>query len=300
MRFLAIGECMAEFAPSSLPGDYRLGFAGDTYNTAWYLARLRPGRSVSYFTAIGPDPISQMMREALAANGIDTTWIRTVPDRTVGLYLISLKDGERSFAYWRGQSAARLLADDAKAIAKAVSDAELVYFSGITLAILEPPGREVLLNVLRHARSVGKSVAFDPNLRPQLWADTAEMVRFVALGAAVSNIVLPSFADEARWFADANPAATAHRYAAAGASTVVVKNGAAPVYYRQGNISGTMPVPSVTSVVDTTAAGDSFNAAILDGIRENAPLKASIDRACRLAAQVVAGKGALVTFDMDD
>ena len=39
MRVLAIGECMAELAPSDTDGDFRLGFAGDTFNTAWYLAR---------------------------------------------------------------------------------------------------------------------------------------------------------------------------------------------------------------------------------------------------------------------
>ena len=111
MRVLAIGECMAELAPAEAPGNYRLGFAGDTFNTAWYLARLRPDMAVSFQTAIGTDAISRQLREAVAGCGIGTDHIRTVPDRTVGLYLITLTNGERSFSYWRDHSAARLLAD---------------------------------------------------------------------------------------------------------------------------------------------------------------------------------------------
>ncbi len=300
MRFLAIGECMAELAPAAAPGEYRLGFAGDTFNTAWYLARLRPDATVSFFTAIGTDAISQKMRDALVASGIDGSHVRAVPDRTVGLYLISLDNGERSFSYWRGQSAARQLAEDPDALAQAIDQADFVYFSGITLAILDATSRQTLLSALRKARASGKKIAFDPNLRPRLWSDTSEMTRAVMQGAAVSDIALPSFEDEASWFSDVDPVATADRYSSAGATTVVVKNGADPVHYRQGETHGRTAVPPLSSVVDTTAAGDSFNAAILAGIQENMPLADSIARACRLAGQVVQGKGALVPVDFTE
>ena len=300
MRFLAIGECMAELAPAAAPGEYRLGFAGDTFNTAWYLARLRPDATVSFFTAIGTDAISQKMRDALVASGIDGSHVRAVPDRTVGLYLISLDNGERSFSYWRGQSAARQLAEDPDALAQAIDQADFVYFSGITLAILDATSRQTLLSALRKARASGKKIAFDPNLRPRLWSDTSEMTRAVMQGAAVSDIALPSFEDEASWFSDVDPVATADRYSSAGATTVVVKNGADPVHYRQGETHGRTAVPPLSSVVDTTAAGDSFNAAILAGIQEDMPLADSIARACRLAGQVVQGKGALVPVDFTE
>ena len=65
MDILSIGECMAELAPAEKPGDYRLGFAGDTYNTAWYIARTAPSIHVGYFTAVGGDAISQQMIEAI-------------------------------------------------------------------------------------------------------------------------------------------------------------------------------------------------------------------------------------------
>lgn len=297
MRFLAIGECMAELAPAATAGEYRLGFAGDTFNTAWYLARLHPGNAVSYLTAVGSDAISQQMRAAFRASGIDDSHVQTVPDRSVGLYLISLDQGERSFSYWRGQSAARMLAHDVEALTRAMSAADLIYFSGITIAILDGDARDRLLTALRAARAAGKAIAFDPNLRPRLWPDTATMTDAIMQAAAVSDVVLPSFEDEASWFGDADPAATADRYAAVGAKTIVVKNGPDPVHFVQDGSRGDVPVPKISQVVDTTAAGDSFNAAILNGLLAQDPLPDSIARACRLAGQVVQGKGALVPID---
>ncbi|SDF46423.1 sugar kinase [Limimaricola pyoseonensis] len=296
-RILSIGECMAELAPTEIPGEYRLGFAGDTFNTAWYLARLRPDATVSYCTAVGTDTLSSQMRAAFGEAGIDDSHVYALPDRTVGLYLISLDRGERSFSYWRGQSAARHLADDPEALVRAMDAADLVYFSGITLAILSPAARQTLLEALRRARAAGKCVAFDPNLRPRLWSEMDEMTDAIMEGARVSDIALPSFEDEARWFSDLDPDATIERYRAAGVGTVIVKNGSEPVHYHRGSESGTIAVPPLTHVVDTTAAGDSFNAAILDGLDGTLPLRETIMRACRLAGQVVQGKGALVSVD---
>lgn len=298
LRVLVIGECMAELSPLETAGDYHLGFAGDTFNTAWYLARLRRDATVSYLTAIGSDALSEQMRAAFVAGGIDDSHVRVLPDKTVGLYLISLDQGERSFSYWRGQSAARHLADDPEALARAMEAADLVYFSGITLAILEPAARDTLLAALRAARAAGKRIAFDPNLRPRLWSQPDEMTATIMQGAAASDIALPSFEDEACWFGDADPEATVARYRAAGAHAVVVKNGALPVHYRQGDEAGTVAVPPVARVIDTTAAGDSFNAAILAGLGGAAPMPRIIGQACRLAGQVVQGKGALVPVDI--
>ncbi|WP_305971756.1 MULTISPECIES: sugar kinase [unclassified Mameliella] len=299
MRVLAIGECMAELAPAERPDDYRLGFAGDTFNTAWYLAMLSPDVEVSYFTAVGDDALSARMVQVISDSGIDTRHIRRLPGKSVGLYMIALKNGERSFSYWRGQSAARSLAGDAQALAAAIAEADLVYVSGITLAILEQGGRETLLQALRSARSAGKSVAFDPNLRVHLWSTPTEMTEAIMRAAACCDIALPSFEDEARWFGDEDAKATLERYARAGASTVIVKNGPEPVLYREDGTDDITMVPRLTSVIDTTAAGDSFNAAVFAGLSAALPLSSSIEQACRLAGQVVQGKGALVPVGLD-
>lgn len=297
MRILAIGECMAELAPAATPGEFRMGFAGDTFNTAWYLARMHPHINVSYLTAVGDDAISGQMHNFIAESGIGVDHVQRLAQRTVGLYLISLDNGERSFSYWRGQSAARKLAQDTDALRTAMDQADLVYFSGITLAILDATSRQNLLDAIKDARSKGKTIAFDPNLRPRLWTDTPEMTDSIMAGAAISDIALPSFEDEAQWFSDPTPEATAQRYISAGATTVVVKNGPDPVLFWQGDNDGSVIVPALTQIVDTTAAGDSFNAEILAGILNGVPLFDSITSACALAGLVVQSKGALVPVD---
>lgn len=297
MKILSIGECMAELSPQDEAGTFRLGFAGDTFNTAWYLRRIDPEIMVSYFTGLGTDNISEQLRATIKDAGINDQYGVVVADKTVGLYLISLENGERSFSYWRGQSAARSLASDPAALKRAIDDHDLIYFSGITLAILDAGGRDTLLLALRAGRAAGKTIAFDPNLRPRLWKDSETMRDVTMAGAGVSDILLPSFEDEAAWFNDKDPQATARRYQSAGASIVIVKNGADAIYYCSPKGDGTVDVPPVANIVDTTAAGDSFNAAIFAGLNDGVSLPKCIAAACQLSGKVVMARGALVPVE---
>jgi 2-dehydro-3-deoxygluconokinase len=300
-RIVSIGECMVELAPTGDAGTFRMGFAGDTMNTAWYLRRRLPGGgaggwAVDYLTAVGTDGVSDRMVAFLAETGIGTGHIARRVDRTVGLYLIELgAGGERSFAYWRGQSAARTLASDPAALAVALGGARVAYLSGITLAILPEDDRARLLAALAAFRAGGGTVAFDPNLRPRLWPSGDAMCAAVMQAAAVADIALPSFEDEARWFGDADPAATLARYG--GVATVVVKDGAGPVLWRDGAETGQHATAPVAEVVDTTAAGDSFNAGFLAARLTGAATAAAVSAGAALAARVIAGRGALVPVD---
>ncbi|MBL3571535.1 sugar kinase, partial [Rhodovulum visakhapatnamense] len=261
--FLAIGECMVELAPAT-DGLFRMGFAGDTFNCAWYARRLLPADwSVGYATAVGSDAVSDDMLAFMAAEGVETGAIRRIEGRTVGLYMIALKDGERSFSYWRGQAAAKAMADDPDWLDKVFAGRDLLHVSGITLAILAPEARERLCAALARARAAGARVSFDTNVRPRLWADAAEMRAGLMLGASVADTVLPSFDEEQAAFGDASPEATVARYRAAGATTVVVKNGAAPILLSAEGTEAEIAPEPVARVVDSTAAGDSFAAGFL-------------------------------------
>ncbi|SDZ40701.1 2-keto-3-deoxygluconate kinase [Jannaschia faecimaris] len=295
-RIVCIGECMIEMAPTTRDAEYRMGFAGDTMNTAWYLRRLLPhSDEVDYFTAVGSDAASGQMVDFLAREGLGTAHVLRRADRTIGLYMIQLQDGERSFSYWRGQSAARTLAQDAGPLSDALDRAQVAYFSGITLAILPQADRARLLDTLGQFRANGGEVVFDPNLRPRLWQTTEEMTASVMQAAGISDTVLPSHEDEAAWFGDADPAATADRYSKAGARTVVVKNGPGQILACQdGTITEHAPV-AVAEVVDTTAAGDSFNAGYLAHRIDGQTIPRSIQAAAELAALVVRSRGALVS-----
>ena len=298
MRFLAVGECMVEMSHAG-EGLWRQGFAGDTLNTAWYMrAGLPADWAVEYFTVVGTDPLSEAMLGFMQGAGIGTGRIARHPDRAPGLYMISLENGERSFTYWRDNSAARTLAADPTRLGQALAGAAMIYVSGITMAVLEGEGRAVMLDQLGRARAAGSRVVFDPNLRPRLWRDAASMCAAIEATAALADIVLPSHDDEARHFGDASPEATARRYAALGAGEVLVKNGGGPMALAlEGRAPEALPpLPAVTPV-DTTGAGDSFNAGYLAARLAGSEPQAAARRGHELASRVVQHYGALMPME---
>ena len=293
-RFVSVGECMIEMSGGE-DGNYRLGYAGDTLNTAWYArAALGNDWSVDYVTALGDDLYSQQMVDFFAANGIGIGHIQKISGRRPGLYMIHQADGDRHFTYWRGQSAARLLADDPEWLNAALAGADIAYFSGISLAILGARGRGRLMKAIHLAREAGARVAFDPNERPLLWSSIDVMGSTIAAAATIADIALPTFSDETKLFGDETPEAVAERYLSWGVEEVVVKNGSEPAYVASRKSSGWVaPIAGAVSV-DPTGAGDSFNGAYLAARSRNAtPLEAAAE-AHALAAKVIGHKGALV------
>ncbi|MFN0114243.1 MAG: sugar kinase [Paracoccaceae bacterium] len=293
-RIVSVGECMVEFAPQG-DGTYRQGFAGDTFNMAWYLRRLLPAAwRVDYLTALGDDPMSDRVAAFMVEAGVGTGHIARLRGRTPGLYVISLLNGERSFSYWRDRSAACELAANAGHLDLAFGGADLLVLSGITLAILPEVGRTTLLAALSAARRAGARVAFDPNVRLRLWPDAVAMRRWISAAAAGADIVLPSFEDDRQAFGDVSPTETARRYLALGAGQVVVKNGADEITWRDPAGTGRLRPPLVGDVVDSTAAGDSFNAGFLAARLTGATMPEAIAAAADVAARVVQARGALV------
>ena len=279
---------------------YRLGFAGDTLNTAWYLRALTSSGQVAveYLTAVGSDKLSQKMVAFLRANKIGVRFVREVPGRTVGLYLITLNGAERSFTYWRDASAARLLADDETYLRAALSQADVIYFSGITLAILSPLHRRTLLSVLRDMKSRGTTIAFDSNIRRRLWPSDGAMKKAMIEGYRVATLAMPTFDDDRALFGDASPDACAKRIAGYGVAEVVVKDGAKPcIVLANGRLVPVAP-EAVPAIVDTTGAGDSFNAGYLAArLAGGTPLEAA-ELAHRVAGRVIGGHGALLDMPL--
>ena len=135
-RVISIGEVMVELSLAG-GGQAGLAFAGDTYNTAVYLARL--GHQVAYATVLGAeDPFSRGIEAGMAAEGIDTGLMARAEGRVPGLYAIERDaGGERRFFYWRGEAPVRQFAElaDQEALAAAAKAADLTYYSAITLAV---------------------------------------------------------------------------------------------------------------------------------------------------------------------
>mgnify|MGYP003513846638 FL=1 len=292
--FLSIGECMVELSGGD-GGLFRMGFAGDTLNTAWYARSTLPGNwDVAYFTAVGDDRYSKAMRTFLETGGISTRLVQTIPGKRPGLYIIHQENGDRHFTYWRENSAARLLADDAELLLQAVSQADAIYVSGITLAILKPARRNELISVMEGARDDGRLVAFDPNIRPALWPDVGDMRSSIMLAASASSIVLPTFSDDAPFFGDRSAEQTVKRYLESGAREVVVKDGPNPVHVSTGRNSLFVSVEEVDNIVDATGAGDAFNGAYLAARLAGSSPEIATRAGARMAAKVIRHQGALI------
>jgi 2-dehydro-3-deoxygluconokinase len=300
MRVAAIGECMLEVASrGDDPRDgmfvpVQFGFGGDTLNTALYLAR--QGVDVDYHTALGDDRTSQAMIDAWREEGIGVEHVARVAGTSPGLYLVRTDaHGERSFQFWRDQSPARRLCalPDWTQRASRFGSYDWLYFSAITLAILGDEGRIALLDAVAQARVSGVRVAFDSNYRAQQWPDVATARNAIESALRHVDLALPTFDDERALFGDVEPEDSLSRLRAYRVETAVIKLGAAGclLYDRHG--SRRVAAPPVTRVIDTTAAGDAFNAGFLAGLIRGESHESAALRGHRIAGIVIQHRGAI-------
>jgi 2-dehydro-3-deoxygluconokinase len=296
MRIACIGECMVEFAQDR-DGLFRRGFGGDTLNTALYLARL--GIDVSYVTALGDDALSDGMLSAWRAEGIDTDDVLRLQGRVPGLYMIERDArGERSFLYWRDRAPARELFDRADdAALERLSRFDWLYFSGISLSLYDETGQARLHELLAAARKRGGRVAFDGNYRPRGWSDVQSARRAFDDVLPLVDLALPTLEDEQALFGDADAAACLARLKSAGITEIVIKRGALGCLIDDGGTVVDVPPPRVVQPVDTTAAGDSFNAGYMAARIKDASPRDAAGMGHRLAAAVIMSPGAVIPRD---
>lgn len=296
LKVAALGECMIELAPAG-EGLFRRGCAGDSFNSAVYLSRqFSPDIIVSYMTGLGEDASSSLIRQALLAEGIADDAIITVKGRGPGLYLIENDEkGERFFQYWRGQSAARMVFDgwSAAQIAKRLADFDLLYLTGISLAILDPAQRANLFDAIASLRG-RLQVAFDPNFRPALWPDRDQCRQAYQRAASLCDYALVTLDDHVALWPDQGAQEAGRCWLDWGALEVVVKEGGSHCLIMRDGASLSVAPPALLKPVDTTGAGDSFAAGYIGARLMGQGAEKAAKLAHRVAAQVIMHPGGVI------
>ncbi|WP_070968853.1 sugar kinase [Vibrio sonorensis] len=296
-RVAIIGECMVEL--TKVDGKLKQGFGGDTLNTAVYLSRLTRDHGVDtrYITGLGRDPFSADMLRSWQEEGINTQSVHRSKDKLPGLYAIETDaSGERQFFYWRNMSAARFWLEEAcpDQVADELTDCQLIYLSGISLAILPEASRRKLFALLAECRQKGCVIAFDNNYRPALWDCPATAQSNYREMLALTDIAFLTFDDDKLLWGDEREQQSIVRAQILGVKEVVVKRGAEPCYIALGDNLSEVAAQTVENVVDTTAAGDSFSAGYLAKRLLGGTVEQAGQSGHSLAANVIQHRGAII------
>ncbi|WP_047042488.1 sugar kinase [Vibrio mexicanus] len=306
-RVAIIGECMVELSKPPQPEgetatpncSLSQGFGGDTLNTAIYLSRMTQsaGLETCYITGLGVDPFSRQMLEAWREEGIDTQGVYQLADRVPGMYAIETDEsGERQFYYWRNESAARfwLEAIDTETVMNTLSSCQLIYLSGISLAILPEDSRARLMTFLAECRDQGAVIAFDNNYRPRLWEAPEVAQHWYQNMLALTDIAFLTFEDEQLLWEDETEQQAIQRTLESGVGEIVIKRGAQACWIVYDGQQIEVAAQKVANVVDTTAAGDSFSAGYLaKRVLGESPTEAG-HSGHQLAATVIQHRGAII------
>jgi 2-dehydro-3-deoxygluconokinase len=228
---------------------------------------------------------------------IDCSLVEQHESRVPGLYMVETDEhGERSFLYWRGEAPAReMFCGNCEPFLERLNGFDTIYFSGITLAILSEEGRTNLLRLIERRTKAGKATAYDPNFRRALWKDMKEAELWNARAIANCSLVLPSVEDLQNIFGgqlDAN--GWMGKLASLGAKDIVLKNGGRNVFTLVSEQREDFDLNPATLVVDTTGAGDSFNAGYLAGRVLGKSVARSVALGHDLAARVIQHPGAIM------
>lgn len=299
VNIAVIGECMIELCGQPLMPQQQ-NFGGDTLNTALYLSRLLPELSPSYITAVGKDNYSNAMVEAWQQEGINCHFVWRDPRKLPGMYSIEIDPyGERSFHYWRNDSAARQWCDSPlfDMVVDYLKTVDLLYLSGISLAILPEHSKVKLLAALKSIRQAGVKIAIDSNYRPRLWDSQLSAKTWMMKLYSIAHIALVTGEDEDLLHGTINssPALIAKRLHQQGVQQIAVKMGKEGVVWFDNEKSGTVPAMQIANVIDTTAAGDAFNAGYLAGWARGFPMAQCCFWGNQVAAEVIQHHGAVIS-----
>ncbi len=292
VKILCIGEVMLELSDMG-GGLYRKSYAGDTFNVAHYLNVVSHGRiQAEYLTAIGVDAQSDACLEFLKDKGVLTSRCLRDPNRTLGLFILSNDDhGEKQYAYWRGQSAARAIFDQIQDL----SSYDLIYFSGITAAITEH--KDNLITSIMNARQQGAKIVYDFNYRQLLWG--AQAARdFAGRVLPHTDIIKISGEELENLYPGEKIGGLSNMYPHA--EWVLTCGGEKAEVWCKGDLVAQKIFRPIEKIIDSSAAGDAFIATYIAAKLDDINPVSALVRAHAVASQVVCAKGSIVAIDMTE
>jgi 2-dehydro-3-deoxygluconokinase len=277
-----------------------LGFAGDVYNSIIYAKSIFPQISCALACRVGKDKFSSLLKSHMQNHQIEQDLVQEDNSRNLGIYAINLDiNGERSFDYWRDQSAcSQLFSDDCKLqqifSSSLLSKNTTIFISGITLGILKDEQKQSLLDYLAVLVQNGYKVAFDPNYRPKLWNNSEHARTFFEKAYQCANIILPGIDDQYSVFEQAKLQDCIDYFSQFPEKEIILKAGTDGMYgLINGKVQHHENFQPASIQVDSTAAGDSFAGIYLASRLLGKSIKTSMASANAVAREVVQHKGAI-------
>lgn len=254
----ALGELLIDFTATGLTEDgYPVMTAHPGGAPANFLAAISSqGVGTAFLGKVGNDSFGRLLRTTLREHGIDTRGLVLSDDCFTTLAFVTLDAaGDREFAFARKPGADTQITFDELDLS-VIDEAKVFHFG--TLSLTGEPARECTRKAVAYARSRGKLITCDPNLRKPLWNDLSEARRQMEWAVSNADIVKMSD-DEADFLWGLSPEDAAERLVSGcGVRLAFVTCGARGCCFRNRKASGFVPALSGLRVVDTTGAGDVF------------------------------------------
>jgi 2-dehydro-3-deoxygluconokinase len=287
---ITVGEAMVQFAalqtgPLEDVASFARVTAGAELNVAIGLARL--GLRVGYISRLGSDSFGRHIASTLDREGVDRQHVGIDAEHATGFMIKSRSDdgSDPKTEYFRRGSAASRVGPGDNPRAYCAASRHL-HLTGIYVAV-SATTRELVFELAADARAAGRSVSFDPNLRPTLWRSQAEMVECMNRLASLSDWVLPGLEEGRLLTGRDSPEDIAAFYLDQGARGVVVKLGPDGAYFASATERGSADGVAVARVVDTVGAGDGFAVGVISGLLEGLGLAGAAARGNTIGARVV-------------
>ena len=289
----SIGEAMIEISniKNSL---YNQSFAGDTLNFCNYLDKKK--LNAFFLSAIGKSEINQSLLDFVKSKNISTKYIKQINQFEVGLYLIKNKDnGEKQFFYWRDESAAKHHFNniDFLNLYKELKNFDYIYFSGITLSIIHISKLNNFIKLLRLLKSKKIKIVFDFNIRPTRW-NKKNLNNFLDSVVKFVDICFLSGEDMNYWKNKNNIKSYEQIVRKYKIKHSIFRKNAEYTYVFLNKTRYVFKNKLLKKVVDTSGAGDGFNAAYLSNFIVNNDPVLALKAGSSLGSKIVMKKGAIV------